>query len=126
MAVADWFTERHNVRRHTLRLEHPEVRARAAKAGLNFIRDTNSAGVSDCGVDIAQITPRKNDLTATTQCRLAEERRQAPTVIPDLSRFLNHAVGVKPARIRSMMCASVDIRHRYLMNPGRAASAACT
>ena len=124
MTVSDWFAECHNVRHDVLRLEHPKVRARTAKASLHLIGNANSASVSDCGVSSIQITRRKNDLAATTQCRFAEERSKTLTSISDLSRCLNHIVRIKPGRIRSAMCASVDIRHHYLMNPGRTAFAA--
>src|SRR5437016_3843224 len=117
MAVADWFTERHNVRHDVLRLAHPEMLACTAKTSLHFIFYADSSGVSDRGIGIAQITPRKNDLTATTQCRFAEERSETLTSISDLSRCFNHIIGVKLGRLRSMMRASVDIRHRYFMDP---------
>ena len=51
-AVADALGHRDDVGNHALRFEAPEMRARAAKAGLHFVGDAHAAGRADVFVDV--------------------------------------------------------------------------
>ena len=64
-AVADAFRHRDDVGNDALRFEAPVMRARAAEAGLHFIRDANAAGRAHVFVSVLEITVRENDAPPT-------------------------------------------------------------
>src|SRR5687767_1729489 len=74
-AIADPFGHGHNVRDDTLRFESPVMRAGAAEARLNFIRDANTAGGANVFVSVPQIAVRKHDGAADALNALGDEPR---------------------------------------------------
>src|SRR5713226_5541346 len=124
MPVADWLAQGHDVGDNTLRLKHPEVCACAAEAGLHFIRDADSSGGADRSKGFAQVSRRQNDLTATTQRRLAEEGSKTVAIISDLPHCLSHVAREELAGVGSTMGATIDIRLWNLAHPGGTTSTA--
>ena len=80
MAVTNGLAHGDDVGDGVLGFEHPEMRAGAAEAGLDFVGDGDPARGVDGGESLLQISGRQNDLAAASQRGFAEESRETTSL----------------------------------------------
>src|ERR1700675_2561919 len=78
--ISNWFAEHDDIRDDGLRLESPEVRAKAAEADLHFIGDADAACGADVFVSLSKISRRENNLAGDTRQRFRNIGRYIATL----------------------------------------------
>lgn len=73
MSIAHGLANGDDIRNDALRLKGPKVSANSSKANLHFVSYANASSGTDVGVNSLQVAFRENDLTATTDHRLADK-----------------------------------------------------
>src|SRR5579859_4419946 len=124
-SVPDWFSEHHDIRDDTLRLESPEVGAQAAEADLHFVGNAYSASGADVFVTFSEISGRKKDLASNTRQRLGGVRSHASAIRARLLQYLGNVLCVfcTGLRIAAAKGTAIIIGNGRHVDPRLAAAA---